>query len=527
MPELDAPAGDAFAHAVLSVRLSSTGRHERGAEHAARALQLAEDADALGAARAAAGLAFAGWPGAHADPALRDPLTGADPVSAARAETIAMSPHLAPILTALQAEAALASGRVRLGAELVADAGPVPDILFGRPDHPFLTFWRLLVARIQAFLGEISLAATLVDDAIQRAPSPQTRRFAQACAALVGGNADRRAITRAFVSEISAEPLDPDDVLGRGSLILAAYGAVALGDTREAARLALIAGGDEALSHLRIIDRALALEMLVAAAADDQDLDSAECWLDHASRLAEHPIAAPAVARSDARVALLAGDADRALTAAERAVVDARSTGRAVEAAEAEILIARARIALDKRGPAARRLADVVATARDHGHLAVQRAAARELRTVGRRLPPAAASGLEGLSEREREVAMLVAAGFSNADLAERLYLSRHTVRIQVSRVLSAFGVATRAEVAAALGSAETSATMTAPELTVRQREVVECIVAGMPNREIARHLGVGVSTVEKHVTAVLRRWDVESRAGIVSVALASGFRAG
>jgi len=52
------------------------------------------------------------------------------------------------------------------------------------------------------------------------------------------------------------------------------------------------------------------------------------------------------------------------------------------------------------------------------------------------------------LSEREREVLRLLARGLSNADIAERLYLSEGTVRNYVSTILAKLGVADRTQAA-------------------------------------------------------------------------------
>jgi predicted ATPase/DNA-binding SARP family transcriptional activator/DNA-binding CsgD family transcriptional regulator len=53
------------------------------------------------------------------------------------------------------------------------------------------------------------------------------------------------------------------------------------------------------------------------------------------------------------------------------------------------------------------------------------------------------------LTAREREVAALVARGMSNRQIAQELYLSEHTVKRHISKILRKLGLASRAEVAA------------------------------------------------------------------------------
>jgi DNA-binding CsgD family transcriptional regulator len=58
-----------------------------------------------------------------------------------------------------------------------------------------------------------------------------------------------------------------------------------------------------------------------------------------------------------------------------------------------------------------------------------------------------AVTGAAALTQREREVALLVADGLSNAELARRLYISPKTAAVHVSNILHKLGVSSRTEV--------------------------------------------------------------------------------
>lgn len=59
--------------------------------------------------------------------------------------------------------------------------------------------------------------------------------------------------------------------------------------------------------------------------------------------------------------------------------------------------------------------------------------------------------------------------------------------------------------------------------LTRRQREIVELLVAGMQNKQIARRLDIGVETVKTHVSRIIDRLGVSSRTEVAVVALRDG----
>lgn len=65
------------------------------------------------------------------------------------------------------------------------------------------------------------------------------------------------------------------------------------------------------------------------------------------------------------------------------------------------------------------------------------------------------------------------------------------------------------------------------PNLTEREREVLERIAAGLTNAEIARKLGLSLKTVRNHVSNILNKLQVADRAQAILLAREAGLGGG
>ncbi len=98
-----------------------------------------------------------------------------------------------------------------------------------------------------------------------------------------------------------------------------------------------------------------------------------------------------------------------------------------------------------RRGEAARLVHEARAVAASVGAAAVVGAADWLSSAFGRGRP---ADPWDPLSAREFEVAQLVAAGFTNRQIAERLVLAPKTISAHVAHILAKLGAGRRAEIA-------------------------------------------------------------------------------
>jgi DNA-binding CsgD family transcriptional regulator len=140
-----------------------------------------------------------------------------------------------------------------------------------------------------------------------------------------------------------------------------------------------------------------------------------------------------ASAAAEHAAAWTSGDVSALLAVADRFAAAGLMLCAAEAAAQAELL--------------ARRRLDPVATAR-----ASARTAELLAGCDGAWTPALAAAALPpGISERQHEIAELVAAGLSNREVADRLHLSIRTVEGHIYQACVKLGVSNRAELAALL----------------------------------------------------------------------------
>jgi len=238
------------------------------------------------------------------------------------------------------------------------------------------------------------------------------------------------------------ERAGPSGVLGLGELDLVDGRAA---DAADAAERVL-----RRLPAADVLGRVPALELLVRARAELGAVDGAReafAELERACALLGTPYLLGRVRLAAARLALAAGDHEEARRASEDAIDRLSDATAPYDAAVARLSLARALLGLgreDSAAAAARGARDAFATLGADRELRAAeellagaspaRAAADRGSTAS--VPdPRAARALAELSPRELEVLRLVAQGLGDAEIAERLVLSPHTVHRHVANI--------------------------------------------------------------------------------------------
>jgi DNA-binding NarL/FixJ family response regulator len=115
-------------------------------------------------------------------------------------------------------------------------------------------------------------------------------------------------------------------------------------------------------------------------------------------------------------------------------------------------------------------------------------------------------------------------------DLAATLgALERHDLsraeRERAERVLADLAASVRRTGFAAPGRAPVECTDAAPAaVSPRERAVLACVAEGLTNRQISDRLAISEHTVHRHVTNILRKLDLPSRAAAAAHAVRLGW---
>jgi ATP/maltotriose-dependent transcriptional regulator MalT len=201
----------------------------------------------------------------------------------------------------------------------------------------------------------------------------------------------------------------------------------------------------------------LAYEALTRAELALGHVEAADRWAGRAEAVIPDnalPLETSFARRARAGVLLARGEAAAAADAALSAAVLAEEVGVRVEAARARTLAGQALAKAGQRADALSQLEDArrVLVACGAPDLAAQASAI--LRRLGRRNAPGTAKGAgPALTEREGEIAELVARGLSNREIAAACFLSPKTVERHLSNIFVKLGVSTRAGVAGLIGA--------------------------------------------------------------------------
>ena len=236
-------------------------------------------------------------------------------------------------------------------------------------------------------------------------------------------------------------------------------GGVMTWDGRPEQGLALMleAFGGPELPKVVAPERCIAFEDLVETSIVLGDTTGADAYATaaerHAAKLGK-PHSNALARRARAAVLLARGDAGAAVALARESIAEAERARAPVEVERGRALLGRALAAAGEREAAVHELRTAEANLGVYGAGLHRDRAARALRELGervRRPAPEHAPGPAALTNRERQVAQLVASGATNREIADALVLSVKTVETHIAHIFAKLDVRSRTALAAEL----------------------------------------------------------------------------
>ena len=336
------------------------------------------------------------------------------------------------------------SGDLQRAEEWTAAASAITDRLGGEP-RPLYVHCRVAYGSVLCQTGRWQEAETHILDALGPATSPNLAHRAQSLAHLANLRIEQGRL------EEAAELLEPfeDWISSCGPL---ARVHLRRGDHDRATALLRRGLGELVGDSLR---SGSLLATLVEAELALGDLDAARAAADELADLAHGsdllPLRADA-SLADARVLVAMGDLPGALGTYQLAKGQFGDAGRPFQVGQCRLELAEVLAANGEPAAALTEGRAALATFERLGAASARDQAAALLRTLGdsgRTRPQQAGDIVAALTPRELEVLVLVSAGLTNAEIAERLFISPKTAEHHVGRILTKLGVRSRAEAAA------------------------------------------------------------------------------
>ncbi|TDC65400.1 LuxR family transcriptional regulator [Actinomadura sp. GC306] len=323
-------------------------------------------------------------------------------------------------------------------------------------------------SRVLAVLGRMAEAAAVADEATAvgrdlRSPEVLAYGLIQQCLTASWMGDHDRALQAG--DEAVANDTGSGEWWTHMAHVARALAIIGAGRSDEGAE-ALVAACGDGTQGLDFGTLVICAETLASVRAAQGDHADAANWAEIAEAIANPALTGDVgLARLARAHAVRAADpAGAAALACEAAGLLAKA-GRRPEAGRAELAAGIAHAAAGDRSAARERLRAAADTFEACGMRGLHAQAAREQRRLGVRVAVPGRPGAPGkgdtekppfgLSPREHEIALLVAEGLGNQQIAERLYLSVRTVETHLSRVFAKIGVSSRVGVATAMNRPE------------------------------------------------------------------------